>query len=100
LDSGATTALYDALGRVAEVGKTGGVYTELLYGLKGAKLAVMNGQTLGGGFVGLPGGLTAVYTPGGLAEFRHPDRLGSARLTTTPARTYNGNQAYGAYGET
>ncbi len=86
--------------RVAEVGKTGGVYTELLYGLDGGKLAVMNGQTLGRGLVGLPGGLTAVYTPGGLAEFRHPDWLGSARLTTTSASAYRGSQAYGAYGET
>ncbi|MHB8734771.1 MAG: RHS repeat-associated core domain-containing protein [Terriglobales bacterium] len=59
----------------------------------------MNGQTLGRGIVGLPGRLTAVYTPSGLAEFRHPDGLGSARLTTTPARIFNGSQAYGAYGE-
>jgi YD repeat-containing protein len=81
---------YDALGRMVEQNR-GGNYTQIVYSPSGAKLALMNQQTLSKAFVPLPGGATAVYTNGSngvsLAYYRHPDWLGSSRLATKPNRT-------------
>src|SRR5262249_44632846 len=56
---------FDALGRMVEQNRSG-VYTEIVYGPDGGKLALMNGQSLVKAFVPLPGSATAVYTSSGL----------------------------------
>lgn len=103
--SGAGTAsvTYDALGRQVEK-KVGSVYTQTLYGLDGSKLALMNGQTLQKAFIAIPGGGTALYTNAGGATpayYRHPDWLGSARLTTygTQSATAYSDAQYAPFGE-
>jgi RHS repeat-associated protein len=89
---------YDALGRMVEHNWSG-TYYEIAYAPSGEKLANMYGQTLSWGFIPLPGGAKALYTSSGLDYYRHPDWLGSVRLTTTPSRTIYGDVAYGPYGE-
>jgi hypothetical protein len=56
-------------------------------------------QTLQQAFVPLVGGAEAVYTPSGLAWYRHPDWLGSSRLASTPSRSVYYDGAYAPYGE-
>ncbi len=90
---------YDFLGRMVEQAR-GSSYTQIVYGPTGSKLALMNGQTLVKAFVPLPAGGTAVYAPGGLSLYRHPDWLGSSRFASTPARTMYYDGAYAPYGET
>ncbi len=51
---------YDALGRMAEQNRSGS-YTQMVYGLSGGKLALMNGQTFAKAFVPLPAGAVAVW---------------------------------------
>jgi RHS repeat-associated protein len=89
---------YDALGRMVEQNRSG-VYTQIVYAPAGAKLALMNGQTLQKAFVPLTGGATAVYTASGLSYYRHSDWLGSSRLASTPARTVYSTTAYAPFGE-
>ncbi len=89
-------ATYDALGRVVEQNGT----TEIVYGLGGGKLALMNGQTLAKAFVPLPAGAVAVYASGGLSYFRHPDWLGSSRISSDPSHNIVSDLAYAPYGET
>src|SRR5262252_5985582 len=91
LDTVALT--FDALDRMVEQNRSGS-YTEIVYGPGGGKLALMNGQSLVKAFVSLPGGATAVYTSSGLDHYRHPDWLGSARLTSSTSRTYISSAAY------
>ncbi len=74
--------------------------TEIVYGLGGGKLALMNGQTLAKAFVGLPAGAVAVYASGGLSYFRHPDWLGSSRISSDPSHNIVSGLAYAPYGET
>lgn len=59
----------------------------------------MNGSTLTKAFVSLPGGVQAVYNSSGLQYFRHPDWLGSSRLSTTTSRTKYYDVAYAPFGE-
>ena len=93
------TLVYDALNRAVEQQRSTG-NTQIVYGPGSMKLALFNGQTLVKGFMPLPGGGTAVYTPGVLpAYYRHPDWLGSSRLATTPTRTNYYDGAYAPYGE-
>ncbi|HXN73876.1 MAG TPA: RHS repeat-associated core domain-containing protein [Candidatus Acidoferrales bacterium] len=89
---------YDALGRMAEQNK-GGAFSQIVYTPQGNKFALMNGQTLGKAFVPLPGGSQAVYTPSGLAYYRHADWVGSARFASTPSRTMYFDGAYAPFGE-
>jgi RHS repeat-associated protein len=89
---------YDALGRMVEQNRSG-VYTQIVYGPAGGKLALMTGQSLQKAFVPLPTGATAVYNSAGLAYYRHADWLGSSRLATTPTRTKYYDVAYAPYGE-
>ena len=77
-----------------------GAYTEIVYSPTGARLALMDGQTLTKAFVALPAGATAVYNSSGLEYYRHADWLGSSRLTSTPGRTVSGDVAYAPFGET
>jgi RHS repeat-associated protein len=77
-----------------------GAYTQIVYAPTGEKLALMNGQTLVKAFVPLPGKATAVYTAAGLDHYRHPDWLGSTRLTSTPSRAVSSTVAYAPFGET
>ena len=100
VDTNSVTLTYDALGRMVEQNR-GGVYTEIVYGPTGGKLALMNVQTLAKAFVPLPAGATAVYAPGttGPVYWRHSDWLGSSRLATTPSRTKYFDVAYAPFGE-
>jgi len=98
IDNNGTTATYDALGRMVELGRAGG-YNQLVYGLDGSKLALMSGQTAVKCWVGLPGGVTAVYASGTLSNYRHPDWLGSARLSSGPSNNWLGSLSYGPFGE-
>ncbi len=92
-----TNLIYDAIGQMVEQ-QNGTIYTQILYGPAG-KTAIMNGQTLTKAFVNLPGGGTAIYTPSGLAQYRHADWLGSSRLTSTASRTVYSDSAYAPFGE-
>lgn len=93
-----TCMTYDALGRMVETNASG-TYKQIVYSPIG-RFALMNGHTtLVKAFVPLPGGATAVYTPSGLAYYRHPDHLGSTRLASTPSRTLYASTAYAPFGE-
>ena len=98
VDGSTVVLIYDALNRVVEQTR-GSSHTEVVYSPFGAKLALMNGQSLVNAFAPLPGGGTAVYNSSGLAYYRHPDHLGSSRLATTPSRTKYYDVAYAPYGE-
>jgi RHS repeat-associated protein len=89
---------YDALGRMVEQNKSG-TYSDIVYAPGGAKLAIMNGQTLTKAFVPLVGGSMAVYNSNGLAYYRHSDWLGSPRFASTPARAMYFDTAYAPFGE-
>src|SRR5207248_8559206 len=97
--------VYDALGRMVEQAKGSSCTTsptsttEIVYGPSGAKVALMNGQTLVKAFYPLPGGGKVVYNTSGIAYYRHPDALGSSRLATTPSRTCYYDIAYAPFGE-
>ncbi len=95
-----TNVTYDAMDRAVEF-EVGSAYTQIVYGPGGGKFALMNGQTLAKAFVPLAAGAVAVYTPSGLAYYRHADWLGSSRLASLPSGTnrvyYDG--AYAPYGE-
>jgi RHS repeat-associated protein len=108
IDSGSSSGIcivYDALGRAVEQDKGSACSisptssAEIVYSPSGAKLALMNGSTLTKAFVPLPGGVTAVYNSSGLQYFRHPDWLGSSRLSTTTGRTKYYDVAYAPFGE-
>src|SRR3989441_7564293 len=90
---------YDALDRMVEQNRSGS-YTQIVYAPAGGKLALMSGQSLVKAFVPLPGQATAVYTSSGLDHYRHSDWLGSARLTSSPSRSYLSSVAYAPFGET
>ena len=98
----AVTVTYDALGRLVEE-LVGSTYTQTLYGPTGNKLALTQGQTLLKALVPLPLGGQAVYKlvsgQPALSHYRHPDWLGSARLSSTPTQTLYYDVAYAPYGE-
>ena len=91
---------YDAFDRIVEE-YNGTSYGQVVYDTSGAKLALMNGQTLTEAFVPLPAGATAVYTASGLHHYRFPDWLGSSRVSALASGSnrlyYDG--AYAPYGE-
>lgn len=91
---------YDALGRVVEQNRSGS-YTEIAYMPTGAKLALMNGQTLSRAFVPLAGGAAAVYTATApLDDYRHSDWLGNLRLASQPYQAPPWSEtAYAPFGE-
>jgi len=89
---------YDALGRMVEQNRSGS-YTQIVYGPKSLKLALMNGQNLQKGLVPLPGGGLAVYNSSGLLYYGHSDHLGSTKLGSTPSRTIYFDLAYAPFGE-
>jgi YD repeat-containing protein len=89
---------YDAFGRMVEQNRSS-VYTQIVYGPGGDKLALMSGQTLQKAFVALPGGAQAVYNASGLLYYAHSDHLGSARLGSTTTRTVSWDLAYAPFGE-
>jgi len=108
VDSGGSNGIcetYDALGRLVEQTRGSACSTsptsstEIVYSPSGEKLAVMNGSMLVKAFVPLPGGAQAVYNSSGLQFYRHPDWLGSSRLSTTPSRTCYYDVAYAPFGE-
>lgn len=90
---------FDALGRMVEQNRSG-AYTQIVYSPRGAKLALMSGQTLQKGLVPLPGGGVAVYNSSGLLYYGHSDHLGSIKLGSTTSRTVSFDLAYGPFGET
>ena len=59
----------------------------------------MNASSLKNAFVPLPGGAQAVYNSTGLQYYRHPDWLGSSRLSTTSGRAKYYDVAYAPFGE-
>ena len=88
---------YDAFGRMVEQNRSG-TNTEIEYSPTGFKMQLItNGAYTA--FVPLPGGAEAVW-PGGQPYYRHPDWLGSSRLTSTTSRTVQGDEAYAPFGET
>jgi RHS repeat-associated protein len=89
---------FDALGRMVEQNRSGS-YTQIVYTPRGAKLALMSGQTLQKGIVPLPGGGVALYNSGGLLYYGHSDHLGSTKLGSTPSRTVSFDLAYAPFGE-
>ncbi|HXL21323.1 MAG TPA: RHS repeat-associated core domain-containing protein [Candidatus Dormibacteraeota bacterium] len=89
---------FDALDRMVEQNRSG-AYTQIVYAPTGAKLALMNGQSLVKAFFPLPGQAIAVYASSGLDHYRHSDWLGSARLTSSPSRTFLSSTAYAPFGE-
>ncbi|HXN53934.1 MAG TPA: RHS repeat-associated core domain-containing protein [Candidatus Acidoferrum sp.] len=88
---------YDALGRMVER-NNGGSISQVLYAPSGAKLSVMNGQSLTWAFVPLTSG-AAEYHANGVFYYRHADWLGSARLVSTTSRTMYSDTAYAPFGE-
>lgn len=90
---------YDALDRAVEQNRSGS-QVQLVYGPGGGKLALMLGQTLGEARLPMPGGSVAKYGPSGLANYWHPDWLGSSRVETTPGQTVTANIGFAPYGET
>jgi RHS repeat-associated protein len=98
--SATVTATYDALGRMVE-NNAGGKYIQIIYGPNGKKLATATGQTLVKAFIALPGGAKAIYNSTGLAYYRHPDWLGSSRLTSTAPKSTSmySSTAYAPFGE-
>jgi RHS repeat-associated protein len=99
------SAQYDALGRMAlnytGSGCSGSTCTTFVYGPSGEKLALMNGQTLVYGRVGLPGGGLALYGSGmNLARYWHADWQGTMRLLTNSNQTFYHSAGYAPYGET
>jgi RHS repeat-associated protein len=89
---------YDALNRMVEQNRSG-TYSEIVYSPRGAKLAIMNGQSLTKAYVPLPAGSMAVYNTSGLAYYRHSDWVGSSRFASTPSRTMYSDAAYAPFGE-
>ena len=97
--SDAVSVSYDALGRMVEQNRSS-VYTQIAYSPTGQKLALMSGQNLQKATVPLSGSALAIYNSSGLLYYAHPDRLGSIRLATTPARAMYFDTAYAPFGET
>jgi hypothetical protein len=64
LDSGTVLITYDALGRRLEQNNSG-VYTQIVYGPDGSKLALMSGHTISKLFLPLPGQAQPCTTPRG-----------------------------------
>jgi RHS repeat-associated protein len=89
---------YDAFGRMVE--NHSGTY-QFVYAPNGGKqpLAEMQGQSLLGTFLPLPGGAIAAYNSSGLLQYMHADWLGSARLSSTPGRAPIPAMAYAPFGE-
>ena len=95
---GGNAETYDALDRRVEQ-YNGSAYTEIVYGPAGNKMALMSGQTVTKVFAPLSAGATAVYNSSGLSYYRHPDWLGSSRITSTTTRTLYYDGAYAPFGE-
>jgi RHS repeat-associated protein len=88
---------YDAFGRMVE--NQNGTY-EFAYAPTGTQpLAWLQGQTLAGTHLPLPGGAFAVYNGSGIFQYNHADWLGSARLFSTPTRTASMAMSYAPFGE-
>jgi RHS repeat-associated protein len=87
---------YDALGRPVE---PAGASFQIVYAPTGERLAYMQSQTFTQAFVPLPGGATVIYNSSGVSRYRHPDWLGSARVTSTPQRGFISSTAYAPFGE-
>jgi RHS repeat-associated protein len=87
---------YDALGRPVE---PAGASFQIVYAPTGERLAYMQSQTFTQAFVPLPGGATVIYNSSGVSRYRHPDWLGSARVTSTPQRAFISSTAYAPFGE-
>jgi RHS repeat-associated protein len=97
-----TTWTLDAFGRPVER-SVGSGFQQAVYIPTGDQLAFMTGQTFFRAWVPLPGGATAVYdysVNNGLYFYRHPDWLGTSRVTSTPSRTFSATLAYMPFGET
>jgi RHS repeat-associated protein len=92
-----TSVTYDAFGRMVE--NSTGSYTQFLYlGDGQTQIAAINGSsTLG--FAPMLGGGSAIFSGGSIAQYNHPDWLGSARLITSPSKTLVEDTSFAPYGE-
>jgi RHS repeat-associated protein len=87
----------DAFGRMVENQSRG---FEIVYSpADGSVLAAMQGQSVAGVYVPLPGRATALYDSSGLVEYFHADWQGSKRLLSTPGRSAFPLMAYAPFGE-
>jgi RHS repeat-associated protein len=98
VDGTTVTLTYDALDRMVEQAR-GTTYTQIVYSPSGAKLGLMNGQTMSKAYVPLVAGAEAVYVSGSLNYYRHPDWLGSGRVGSGTGRGWTFDINYAAYGE-
>ncbi len=88
---------YDGFGRMVE--NSSGTYEFVYPPAGGQVLSVMSGQGVTSAEVPLPGGAFAVYISSGLYQYNHPDRLGSAKLFSTPTRGAIAAMSYAPFGE-
>lgn len=88
---------FDAFDRMVEQNRSG-AYTQLAYSTTGFKIAILNGQSYTTAFVPMSGGVMGVWGTNGIL-LRHPDWLGSSRLTSTLNRTVYFDTAYTPFGD-
>ena len=88
---------YDAFGRMVEQNRSG-VFSQFVYAPTGAKIEIMNGQSVTKTMVPLPGGASIENSSAGLL-YHHPDYLGSTRFRSTSSRTMYSDDAYAPFGE-
>jgi hypothetical protein len=95
-----TCAIYDAFGRLAEVGQNG-TYQEILYSPAG-RVALMSGMTnVVKSYLPMPGGatVTEVGSAGATKYFWHKDWLGSVRMSSTiSGRSVYFDRSFSPYG--
>jgi RHS repeat-associated protein len=98
---GTSNIIRDALGRMVEIARPGGTYTQILYSAIG-KTANMSGSNVQRIFAPLPGGgqLTVEVTPGNYL-FHHKDWLGTSRfISARGSRSMYFDTAFAPFGET
>jgi RHS repeat-associated protein len=98
IDTTAYVFTYDALGRNVEQSRSGSYY-QVVYSPLGSKVGVFEGHALQQTYWPLPGGTQAEYFSWGLADYRHPDWLGSDRLESTTSKSVVSAAAYAPFGE-
>src|SRR5260370_23401280 len=76
-----------------------GTYAQIVYSPTGAKIEIMNGQSVTEIIVPLPGGALAANSSAGPRLYHHPDHLGSARFVSTSSRTMYYDGAFAPFGE-
>src|SRR6185437_15591811 len=86
-----------SLDRSVEQNRSGS-YLQIAYSPSGFKMEIMSGQSTQSAFSPAAGGAMVVYASGH-TYYRHPDWLGSSRLTSDQNRNIYSDSAYGPFGE-